>query len=438
MSRVGSWFSRFAAAAPGSFWPRAEHNGAGRTATTSAELSEMLTRLMGGGSEIPVNDRNAMRVGTVYACVRILAESVAILPLRLYATEGETSKPATTHPLDRLLSRKPNRNQTAFEFKRTAMTHMLLAGNFYGLIRRVGDDVREILPFQNPRDMEVSEDPTTLERLYNYKRSDGRPSKFRQNEILHLRALGTDGLVGLSVVSAAAQAIGVSLQAEQHGASILKNGANIGGVLEHPGNIGEEAAKRLRDSFNARHAGSSNAGSTVLLEEGMKFSKIGMTASESQFIESRKFQRSDIGMFFGVPPHMYGDVERGTSWGSGIEQQGVSFVTYTLLPWLTNIASAADCTLLSEKELAKYHCRFDTEPLTRAEFYIRQQGKEIQARNKVLTPNEWRRSEGMAPIEGGDEFPKAAPAPSQPGVRTNGPEPEDRGEEGTPERRQAA
>lgn len=382
--------------------PRADV-GVGRSAASPEEIAQMIRRALGGGEGILVDEDSAMKVGTVYACVRILAESVALLPIRAYRTSGEDEKPITDHPLAKLFQFRPNRFQTPFEFKRLVMVHLLLGGNHYSLIRRVGLEVRELIPFDNPRRMRVEAGPDLMPR-YTYENDDGSKKQFAPEEILHLRALSTDGLVGMSVLSAAAQAVGVALQAEKHGANILKNGANVGGVLQHPGTLSSEAATRLRDSFDDRYSGSDNAGKTVLLEEGMTFSKIGMTASESQFIESRKFQRSDIGMFFGVPPHMYGDIERGTSWGSGIEQQGVGFVTYTLLPWLTNITQGLNASLVDRGELGIISLQFGTEPLTKADFLTRQQGNEIMLKNGALSPNEWRRREGMSPRDGGEKF----------------------------------
>jgi HK97 family phage portal protein len=135
----------------------------------------------------------------------------------------------------------------------------------------------------------------------------------------------------------------------------------------------------------------------MLLEEGLSFEKVTMTSEEAQFIESRKFQRSDIGMFFGVPPHMFGDIERGTSWGSGIEQQGVGFVTYTLLPWLTNIEQGMGLALLNPEERNRLAPNFDTEPLTRADILARSQAHKIWFEAGVLSPDEWRRREGMGP-----------------------------------------
>lgn len=410
--------------------------GAGRVATNSQQLAEMVVNMFGSRGGAVVNPETAMRVGTVYACVRILAESVALLPLRIMKTEGEETKPDRTHPLDKLFRLRPSPAFSSFEYKRLAMVQMLLAGNHYSKIRRgAKDKIIGLEPFDNPRGMEPKRNDDLSVR-YEYALPNGGTRTFRQDEIFHLRGLSTDGLKGISVIEAAASAVGLAINAEKHGAKILTNGANVGGVLEHPGLLTPEAVTRLRETFDSIYSGAENAGKTVLLEEGLKFSKVGMTADEAQFIESRKFQRSDIGMFFGVPPHMYGDIERGTSWGSGIEQQGVGFVTYTLLPWLTNIALNVDCSLLTDEEQDRFQARFDTDPLTRADFYTRQQGRDIQLRAGVLSPDEWRRAEGMGPRPDGKgkEFSTSAPPaarppqPKRPGDNGKGKEGEGEGE----------
>jgi HK97 family phage portal protein len=360
------------------------------------ELAALFRSMMGTDSGAIVNEQTAMRTGVVYACVRILSESVALLPLRLHEQDGETTKIATGHPVDRLLRLQPNRWQSAFEYKRLVMFHMLLAGNHYSLIRRSAGAVRELLPL-SPRAMYAEQDPETLAIKYVYTTPAGKQVQLAQDEVLHLRALNSDGVCGLSVIAAAAQAIGLSLTAEKHGARVFRNGAHAGGVLRHPGNLSKEASTRLRESFDEINAGTENAGRTLLLEEGLTFEKVTMTSEEAQFIESRKFQRSDIGMFFGVPPHMYGDTDRTTSWGSGIEQQGVGFVTYTLLPWLTNIEQGMALALLNPDERQRLAPNFDTEPLTRADILARSQAHKIWYDAGVLSPDEWRRREGMGP-----------------------------------------
>ena len=447
MSRVASWRSRVA----GWIAPRAEYQpaGSGRIASTPKEIADLMVRLLGGTGAVPVTEQTAMRNGVVYACTRILSDSVGLLPLLPYRRDGDVAAPDLKHPLFLLLTRKPNRWQTAFTYKRLQMGHILLAGNHYSFIRRgLNDVVKELIPFANPRSMKVEQDPVTLEIRYKYSLPGGAGERgFKQSEILHLRGLSTDGVLGLSVIEAAAQAIGLAIQQERHGSNVLKQGASPGGVLKHPALLSPEAATRLRESFDAIYSGQDNAGKTILLEEGLSWEKVAMTSEEAQFIDGRKLSRTEIGMFFGVPPHMYGDTERGTSWGSGIEQQGVGFVTYTLLPHLTNITQAVDAALLSEKEQDTHHTSFDTEPLTRADFKTRQEGRKIQKDAGVISPNEWRRFEGLPPREGGDEFKEAAAVP--PGLKQaseqddegedEGAKPEDRRQERRrQERRRAA
>jgi HK97 family phage portal protein len=348
-----------------------------------------------------------MRNGTFWACVNILSNSVGLLPARLYRRVGETSEPAEGHPVDRLIRSRPNSRLTAFEYKRLIMVHLLCAGNHYSFIRRVAGEVKELIPFTYPRSMSVSED-ADRNVTYEYMRPDGRTVRFEASEILHLRALSTDGLLGLSVISAAAQSIGLALQTERYGARLFKQGASPGVILEHPATLSKEAYERLKQSFDEKYSGAENAHKTILLEEGVKASKIGMTSEESQFLETRKYQASDIARFFGIPPHMIGEIDRGTSWGSGIEQQGIGFVTYTLLPWLTNLAQGFDLALLSPEEQERYFTLFDPEPLTRADFKTRQEGWQIMRSNGVLSANEWRRREGLPPRTdpGGDEYSK--------------------------------
>jgi HK97 family phage portal protein len=342
-----------------------------------------------------------MRVSAVYACVRVLADSVAMLPLRLYEDGGLTSRIAVGHPLDRLMNKRPNFLQTPFEFKRFLVGTLALRGNAYVQKFMVGSRNQQLIPL-HPDRVTPKFDETTMQVVYEYRNKDGVVTPLRQSDIMHFRALSTDRFIGLSPVAAAAEAIGLAMQTEKHGAKLFTNAAQAAGVLKHPQLLSGDAAKRLKETFDAAYSGADNAHKTMLLEEGMTWEKVGMTSEEAQFLETRKFQRNEIAMFFGIPPHMIGDIDRGTSWGSGIEQQGIGFVTYTLLPWLTNISQACDRDLLSEQAQDQYSYKFETDELTRADFLTRQQGREIQARNGVISPNEWRRMERMNPRDDGE------------------------------------
>lgn len=397
MKSEGSWFSRLLF--------RNAATGVGRSATTSDEiLAEIMGRLARTASGASVTPDSAMAVAAVFACVRLLADSVAMLPLRLYKDTGLSSTLFPEHPIDRLM-RRPNPVHTAFEFRRYMMACLLLRGNAYFLRHMKGTRLEELLPL-HPALVEPKLIGTKI--FYEYTPDGTTKRIYPADLMLHVRALSTDGIKGISVIGAAREAIGLAMTTEKHGAKLFANGTQIGGHFSHPQTLSAEAAKRLKASIDEAHSGVSNAHRTMLLEEGMKFEKVGMTGEESQFLESRKFQRSEIAMFFGVAPHLIGDVERGTSWGSGIEQQGIGFVLYSLLPWLTNIEQAGDRDLLTPDESDVLSLKFDTDLLTRADFITRQTGREIQLRNGVISPNEWRRGERMNPRTdaGGDEYAK--------------------------------
>jgi len=325
-----------------------------RTAVTADQLEEIILGGRTTNSGARVTADNSLGVAAVYACVRVLAESIAMLPMRLYDRSGAVPTPISGNLLDDLVYIEPNKVDSPFDFKRFLVVCLLLRGNHYALKVLPGTPQMRLVPL-HPDLVEPEMDESSGEILYKYDVGNGFKRIYRQSDIVHTRSLYGDGIKGASVISAAREAIGLGMQAEQYGARLFSNGANPGIVLEHPGQMSTEAAVRLRDSFDERHSGAHNAHRTLLLEEGTKVSKIGMTSDELQFIESRKFQRAEIAMFFGVPPHMIGDIERGTSWGSGIEQQGIGFVTYTLRPWLTNITHAFNRSMLTKAQRRRLH-----------------------------------------------------------------------------------
>lgn len=381
----------------------------GQRYTTAKDIAEALkARPTDSGAD--VTDTSAMSVAAVYACVRLLSESVAMLPHKVHRRlRGGGQEPASDHPLAQVLERRPNVWQTPFEFRRLSMVHMLLRGNAYAQITRVGPRIVSLTPL-NPARMEVGQ-TATGELGYIYTKKDGKTVKFTQDDILHLRSLSTDGLVGISPIESARQAIGTALAAESHSGKLFGSGIQTTGVLKHPANLSPEAITRLADSFASRYSGSENAFRPLILEEGMDWQSIGMNSTDAQFIEGRKFQRNEIAMFYGVPPHMIGDIERGTSWGSGIEQQGLGFLTHTLMPWLVNIEQSTDAFLLGD-EAKRFFTNFDTSEIVRVDFAARQAGYKIMRENGVLSANEWRKSEGMQPRSdaAGDEYVTANPS----------------------------
>jgi len=354
--------------------------------------------LFGGtNSGKTVNERTAMQTSAVYACVRILAESVAGLPLHVHErtdTGGKVAKPS--HPLYRLLHDEPNGEMTSFVFRETMMAHLLLWGNAYAQIIRDGRGYPTALYPLLPDRMSV-ERKNDGRIVYTYQSDKGEVKLGREN-VLHIPGLGFDGLVGYSPVAMAKNAVGMSLATEEYGARFFANGANPGGVLEHPGTIKDIA--RVKESWNQGYQGSGNAHKVALLEEGMKFHQIGIPPEQAQFLETRKFQINEIARIFRVPPHMVGDLEKSSF--SNIEQQSLEFVKYTLDPWVIRWEQSLGQALLLPGEKASLFIKFNLDGLLRGDYQSRMEGYSIGIQNGFLSVNDVRAWEDMNLLSDGE------------------------------------
>ena len=357
-----------------------------------------------------VNEMSAMQMTAVYSCVRILAEAVAGLPLHLYRyTENESKVKAIEHPLYRLLHDEPNPEMSSFVFRETLMTHLLLWGNAYAQIIRNGKgEVIGLYPLM-PNKMSVDRDRDG--RLwYTYTRSSeeaptmkGSTVKLYPYDVLHIPGLGFDGLVGYSPIAMAKNSIGMGIACEEYGARFFANGAAPSGVLEHPGTIKDP--QKIRDSWNATFKGSANAHKVAVLEEGMKYTQIGISPEQAPFLETRKFQINEIARIFRVPPHMVGDLEKSSF--SNIEQQSLEFVKYTLEPWIVRWEQSLMRILLSPDEKKQYFVKFNLEGLLRGDYQSRMQGYAIARQNGWMSANDIRELENLDKIPanlGGDLY----------------------------------
>jgi HK97 family phage portal protein len=349
-----------------------------------------------------VNERTAMQTTAVYACVRILAEAIAGLPLQMYRQNPDGSKEkAITHPLYYLLHTEPNPEMTSFVFRETLMGHLLLWGNAYAQIIR--DGAGRILALYPLLPGKMTVDRTANGQLYYEYRTDNGSVILHPEDVLHIPGLGFDGLIGYSPVAMAKNAIGMAIACEEYGASFFANGANPGGVLEHPGVVKDP--KRVRESWNTVYQGSGNAHRVAVLEEGMKFQAIGIPPEQAQFLETRKFQINEIARIFRVPPHMVGDLEKSSF--SNIEQQSLEFVKYTLDPWVVRWEQAIQKALLLPSEKGVYFARFNVDGLLRGDYASRMSGYATGRQNGWLSANDIRELEDMNRIpddEGGDLY----------------------------------
>ncbi|MCL2194362.1 MAG: phage portal protein [Oscillospiraceae bacterium] len=349
-----------------------------------------------------VNERTAMTVTAVYACVRILAESIAGLPLHLYRQQDDGSKTRVhNHPLARVMHAEPNPEMTSFVFRETLMAHLLLWGNAYAQIIRNGwGRVVALYPLL-PNRMQVERIAGQL--CYRYTPDDGVPVVLRRDEVLHIPGLGFDGLVGYSPIAMAKNAVGLALATEEYGSTFFANGANPGGVLEHPGVV--KNPDQLRESWHGQFGGSGKAHKIAVLEEGLKFKSIGIPPDAAQFLQTRKFQITEIARIFRVPPHMLADLERATF--SNIEHQSLDFVKYTLNPWVVRWEQALMQALLLPSEKERMFIRFNLDGLLRGDYASRMRGYAQGRQNGWLSVNDVRELEDMNRVpqeQGGDLY----------------------------------
>jgi HK97 family phage portal protein len=388
----------------GVFSPRAEANEL-RTLTI-----EEWARMHGGGREaatgIFVSPETALRYTTVLICVRVLAESVASLPCILYRRRKDGGKDrATDHPLYSVLHDQANSWNTAFEYAEGTMCNLATRGNGYAYVDRNSKGQTIALTPLHP-------DPVTITQAidwspkYEVTLPDNTRAKLKSSQIHHIRGPLPKGYIGQSMVGLAREAIGLGMAAESFGSHTYRNGVQPTGVLEHPQKIGPAAVENLRAQFAEKYSGLDNSGKPLILEEGMKWAAMSLSPVDAQFIESRKFQRSEIAGIFRVPAHLVNDLDRATF--SNIEHQTLDFIIHSLRPWLKRWEQAINRDLLAPSERGEYFCEFLIDDLLRGDFKTRMEGYGLQIQNGIRNPNEVRIIENLNPRDGGDEFWKPA------------------------------
>ena len=358
-----------------------------------------------------VDEKSALQIATVYACVRLLAETIASLPLHLYrfTEKGDGKERATDHPLYKILYRQANPEMTSFSFREAMMMHLLLWGNAYAQIVRDGKNgILGLYPLL-PENVEIDR-AENGDLFYTYHAyTDEVPGEhnkdiiFQRDEILHIPGLGFNGLVGFSPIAMMKNALGTTLAVEKYGSSFFRNGAQPAGVLEHPGVLKDP--QKIRDNWMNAYGGANNAHKVAVLEEGMAYKPISLPPEDSQFLSTREFGVEEICRIFRVPPHMVQDLKRATF--NNIEHQSIDFVMHTIMPWLVRIEQAIIKDVLIEEEQDTYFPKFNVDGLMRGDYKSRMDGYAVGFSNGFLSPNDIRRLENMDLIpaeEGGDDY----------------------------------
>lgn len=357
-----------------------------------------------------INENTALTNAAVYACVRVISETFASLPLHVlkYQERGKCAIPE--HPLYRLLHTAPNPEMTSFVFRETLMSHLLIWGNAYAqILRDNGGRVIGLYPLL-PNKVDVNRDENgrlyyTYYRDLDEKRKGEQSGAilFSRDEILHIPGLSFDGLVGYSPIALAKNAVGMAIATEDYGASFFKNGATPGGVLEYPGVVGSKQSK-IKESWELNFKGAKSNGKIAVLEDGLKYHPISIPPDQAQFLETRKFQLNEIARIFRIPPHMIGDLDKSTF--SNIEHMSLEFVKYTLDPWVVRWEQAMEQALLLPSEQSQICIKFNVDGLLRGDYETRMKGYATGIQNGILSPNDCRELEDMNPIpsEWGDKY----------------------------------
>ena len=352
-------------------------------------------------SGVRVSESTALQYTAVYACVRVLSETLASLPLHVYRkrTTGGGQDRATDHPLYDILHAVPNEEMPSMTWRETAMAHVLTGGNCYSEIalNRRGQ-VMSLYPIPWTQ-MEPVRNPKT--RKIEYRLNDrGKTETLPADKILHIPGLGFDGIKGYSPVRMAKEAIGLGMAAESFGARFFGSGTHLGGIIEHPQGMSDDAYDRLKNSFEEEYRGLSKSHGTIILEEGAKYNKLGMPLDDAQFLETRKFQKSEIAGIYRVPPHMIADLEKATF--SNIEHLSLEFLMYSMRPWIYRWEQYMNWKLFSPPERMErgLFTEFAVTALLRGDTKSQAEALHIARQDGVVNADEWREMIGMNPQEG--------------------------------------
>ena len=356
---------------------------------------------------VNVTAATALYCGVVYACIDILSRTVGSLPLYLYRRLPESGKElAREHPLFKLTRRRPNPEMTAMRYRSTLQGHLASYGNAYSFIdwELTGKNAGYPAALWPLRPDRINVTRKNGKLIYTYYPGLGEfkeASSFQipTGAILHIPGFGFDGTIGYSPIALARQAIGLNMAAEEFGARYFGSGVHPSMIFEHPGRMKEP--KAMREALTDVYGGLGKSHRIMLIEEGMKATPITIKADEAQFVETRKFQISEIARIYHVPPHMLADVEKSTSWGTGIEEQNIGFITHTMRPWFVLWEEELGRMLLLEDEEEEYFFEFDLMNLLRGDAIKRWTAYIMGKRNGVLNADEIRAWENLNPIPDG-------------------------------------
>lgn len=375
--------------------------------STLSNPSQWLSSFFGGGGTsktgVEVNEATALYSTPVFACVRILSETVASLPLPVYKRLKEGGKERDpTHALYHVLHDQANDEMTSFTWRETMMGHLLTWGNAYSEIEWGNDgNVKALWPLRPDKTWPERNKETNRIEYYTIL-PDHTTVRLAKERVLHMKGLGSDGLVGYSPIRMAREAIGLGLATEEFGSRFFSNGAQPSGIVEYPGKMSDLAYKRYKEDVRDEHTGLSKSHRLMVLEEGLKYHQIGIPPNDAQFLETRKFQLEEVARLYRVPLILLNHTEKSTSWGTGIEQFMLGFIIHTIRPWLVRWEQEFKMKLfITPRDRRRFFAEFLVDALLRGDTKSRYEAYQIARQNGWLNADEIREIENMNPMPDG-------------------------------------
>lgn len=346
---------------------------------------------------------SALQISAAYACVRLLSQTVATLPLMLMRRDDNGNR-SVARELDlyRILHDQPNADMTAVEFWECMVAGLCLWGNGYAKKLRSGRRIIGLMPLR-PDVMTVYRTERG-ELRYRYDKPGAAQNDFGADEILHVKGFTVDGLVGLSPIGYARNSLGLASALDNAAGGTFKNGLRSVGVFKFPTWLKQDQREQFRTYMESFAGTGDNVGKSLVLEGGVDFMPTMLNPNDAELLASRKFSVEDVCRWYGVPPFMIGHTEKSTSWGTGLEQQNIGFLTYGLRPILSHIEQAVKKALLQPEERGRLYAEFNLEGLLRADSAGRAQLYSQMVQNGIYTRNEVRHKENLEPMPGGDEL----------------------------------
>lgn len=348
-----------------------------------------------------ITEDSALQVSAVWACTRLLAETIGSLPLHIYQSTDSGREKAEDSTLVTVLTKQPNARMTSQEWREAMALNLVLHGNAYAVIDRNSlGHVISLWPL--PAEQIRIEIPEDGEPIYYYEHDKGI-SVYADESILHVKLFG-NGLIGLSPLAYARNTIGLAAAAEEYSHRFYINGGKPSGVLTMDQILSTDQRAKIRANFKDLFEGSENSHRMMLLEAGAKYQQIQMNPDDLQMLQTRRFQLEDIARFFGVPSFLINDTEKTTTWGSGIEQMMIGFYTLNLRPYLSRFEQSMTKKLLTPEQKRRYTIEFNFEGLLRGDSKGRAEYYSTMVNNGLMTRNEVRKRENLPLKDGADDL----------------------------------